>query len=558
MRALLLTSQIELPGTSFKPKHHIHYDYHASQNGLLSGCDKLPNDLKIDTLLFTGTHGNFNGTARLNGIPEADVVRLADGLQRKNKSRVKNIVFDCCDSAYFVPHFNNILDDEGVVYCNLSDGRLHIILDFLSDYQTYKKLTIGIVLFNIVSTMAKSDAIIKSDMIDDYVISYPAIYLKKSNTLYYHGQADQRLIDNLKSKKITVVEIPVLNDYLDKLLQSETPIEEELDTLTLTNNGLSDWYDLKQNLLLLEDKPSAFSDTELKMKLLALFEKHFKDKEKMSVEQYTKILFPLAKRLAKEGLNPIRILAMAACQYRLGYENDADIDIFSEAISQVLQVEFATNLLQIELTSELEKTPKPTALQLKNIEDHLRKYGKVILGDKFLQPLECIIQKILPKVSEIPSMQARSESKPIDVKAPRVTKPIEMNWLKALLRASFAGFMLAICLYFAPLVGISLSFYTLGIAAVAFSCLHLLIDILVFNTKTDRLNHYVKNDISTINEEKLKCFMEGASTTLSSTMADTFNYRTWLYMQDYYAGIAATQSNRSELIESVQKCHLIQ
>lgn len=554
MRALLLTSQFELKKSSFKPNTHIHYDYNANKLKLLSDLDKL-SSLKVDTILLTGTHGNYAGTAHLNGIPEPDVVRFVDKLQQKNQGVVKNAVFDCCDSAYFIPHFKKLFDDEGVIYCNLSDGRQHHALHILNNYQTYQNLTLGIALFNIVSTMVKFDAMVKDNMEDEYVLTYPAVYQKKNNTLYYYGHADQNIIDNLTKKNITVVKMTVLNNYLDKLIESKTPIKEDIDKVA-SDIDLSDWHDLSHQLMRIEDKPSTMNDIVVKTKLLGLFAQHFKNKEKIRVEEYTKILFPLAQRLTKEGSNPIRILAMAACQYRLGHENTEDVDIFSEAISQVLQAEFATHLLQNELDKALAKTPQPSVTQWQDIEAHLRKYGKVVLGENLHQELEPILQKIVPpNIAESPAKKldvTPKKSPPKQSPMPDGAKSIKMNWFKALLHAAIVSIAVTACLFCAPWLGISLSVHVIGVVAIALGCLSVFKDILVCNAKPTQLKEFTQN-VSALSEDKLKSFLVGTLDTHTSTITNSFNYRTWLYMQDYYAGQAAKEMHQGELITTVEK-----
>jgi hypothetical protein len=531
MRALLLTSIINLPNTAFKPKYHIHYDH---QDDLLARSDNLPEDLKIDTLLFSGTHGTFvPGNSELNDIPEADVVRLTDKLRQKNKGTLKNIVLDPCDSACFIPRFKNLLDNEGVIYCNISKGRQHNSIEIFKDYEIFKDLNLGITFFNLISLMAARDVEINDDVKEE--VTYPSIYQKNDNTLYYYGPANDEIIDYLRNQEINVVEIKNLNSYLEKLSLSKTPIEEGRDQLALTNECVNDWPKLNQPTL---------DNDEVKNKLIGLFAKHFKDKEKLSVEKYTKMLFPVARRLTKEGENPIKILAMAACQYRLGYQTEKDVTDFSNAISRELQTEFAFRLLQNELFKKLEKTPKPTPVQLKSIKEDLRAYGKVILGDKFLQPLEPIIDSLLPPATENPAVKTTIVDK---------TTIIKFNWLGAFKSAVLVGLVVAAGLYFAASIGISLSLISITKAALASSLLLLLKDVFVFRFKLTHLNQYTKNDISTINEEKLKSFMEGTKNTLKGSIASTFSYRGWYYMQDYYAGLAATENNCSELIGSVEK-----
>jgi hypothetical protein len=534
MRALALISKsIRIKESTFKPKNTVYYDYDRRQEPLHQ-CERLLSNSTIDTLLFTGTHGNFESDPRiLNGIPENDVVRLSNILKRKGTKSIKNIVMDCCDSAYFIPHFKDNLHDDGIIYCNLSDGRQHNVINLFKDYPLYKDLTLGIAMFNLVSMMNHADR-----NIGDNVLTYPAVYAKRSNTLYYHGQANRELIENLRSKGITVTEVRDFNSYLDKLLISRQPLEEEVDKILLNSDRLSDWDELCKTSR--TKKPvSTLSNRAIEEKLLRLLAESFKSKKNFNVRDCTKIAFPLAKRLARQGTDPISILARAACQYQQKHLNPIKVNLYYKAIATELQCNFATYLLTVELQKQLKKTPYPNDAQWRKIKSHLERYGEQILDSYQKKHLTSIMNEVMPEKSDV-----------------KISSSIlAFHWINSCLKASMVGASVGLALYSAQFIAITFSLTTIGLAALAVSSVYLLKNLIQHKLKTSGLSEYENykpRQISLMDENRLKSFIDGTQTSMSQRINSVFTYRDWRHMRDYYAGQCANETHQEGLIQKVR------
>lgn len=62
-----------------------------------------------------------------------------------------------------------------------------------------------------------------------------------------------------------------------------------------------------------------------------------------------------------------------------------------------------------------------------------------------------------------------------------------------------------------------------------------------------------QHEISSKNKQRLQAFLDGAENSYTQQGKSLFFYRDWRYAQDYYAGVAANEEQKTELIDSVKK-----
>lgn len=539
MRPLVLSTSIQLKN---KPKIHIHYD---NQDQLLTRI-KAHRDRNIDSLFFTGGHGDFN-TKRLNELSEKTVKSVCKILKDKNINPINTLLMDPCDSAYFIPHFNDLLDKNAVVYCNLSDGRQHHVLNIFSNYQHYKTLTLGMGLFNLVSILMNQEQ--QAGIPGPF--TYPAVYTKNNKTLYYYGEVNQNIIKHLQQKGILVVKIDNENDYLDKLLVSQLPLAEEIYSL---RNRNKDWCDLTK----ISNRDKTLNDDDVLAKLNNLFKEHFKNKNNISTEQYVKLLFPIARRYAKKGSNPIRLLAKAACLYQLNHTSKKELNTYYYLISKTLQIEFTLNLLRSEFQSQITQLPaSATKTHYQSIITQLKKSGLNYLGDSFKSDIANIINKIIDEQSA-PIRQYLSKASNGEVSiAQNKKKQFIPRWLKSLLLATSLGSGFGLALKVGGgILAISFSWMAIGIGSGVVMGATLLGETLFNRLKQSGLKQYKaysKTQIATANKNQLHAFLDGATNTYTSQIKSCFSYRDWRFMRDYYIGATAKESQEEQLISSVQK-----
>ena len=99
-------------------------------------------------------------------------------------------------------------------------------------------------------------------------------------------------------------------------------------------------------------------------------------------------------------------------------------------------------------------------------------------------------------------------------------------------------------------IGLFLTMTILVVTATTGFLMHQFIE----KQKTFGLKEYqnTKEDLSGIQQIKLKAFMDGATPTLYNKLTSLFSYRDWRYMRDYYAGCAAKEVEKEKLIGKVK------
>ncbi|MBN9289347.1 MAG: hypothetical protein BGO43_12125 [Gammaproteobacteria bacterium 39-13] len=520
MRALALTTVYKIKNP---PQYHIAYE---NRKVFDEGVEGLPRQITIDTLLFTGGHGNFHtNPKKLNEIDAPRIDAFCQRLQRINNGTIRNIVIDCCDSACFIPNFKSLLADDGVIYCNLSDGRQHNIVEIFKNFKNYQSVTLGIALFNLISIMMDNDKCIGDD-----VLSYPAIYTKKNNTLYYYGDANDGLINELKKDGVKIVKITNQNEYLDKLLYSEMPLTEGQDKIT--DDRLADWQNLRNR-----GTKKALADNDVEMKLLKLCKTFFPKNEKISIEDYVRNLFPLAKRYAKNGTDPIRLLANVLCKHKLNRLDDKEQKKNYALIGHILHKEFALTLLRSEWNTIVTQSQASLTLaEFAQARAKLRKRGLTILGEEHEKEVNGILETV---IAELPLRHLRMGYWPAG-------------------RSLMVGIGVGIAIAFLPALGVtmSLSWTGIGIISALVSSGMQLSEFLKFQLKTNTLAKYKSaTKITSLlsQKERLEAFLDGAQNTYQQQIRSCISYRDWRYMQDYYAGQCANETQDRQLIEWVGK-----
>lgn len=568
MRDLAFTTSIRFQTLTNNPSHQIHYNPGASIEAQLSG---LPKNSELNTLFFTGGHGLFAGRPlRFNELSPHSIDQIIETVSNKN-GKVETIVADCCDGAAFIPKFKELLDDKkGVMLANVSDGRAHNVGELFQQYPNLRNHTIGMAMYDIISYAALCmDDTLRAAGI---AITYPAIYVKKDNTLYYHGDEDLNIIEYLKHKNINVKKIDDLNKYMHKLLVIQTPVERHEKQFSVDSPIWQEYAHLINRIAANENVDALkLNDDALVQKLLTYLKFFFPDKSKLKTEDYTRRLLSLTTHLAKAGSNPIHLLARAACQYRLEGQQEKDIQVFEQAIMLELNINVAKRLVWDALAKEMEKENfDKDSPQLKR---RLIRHANLVFSKSHRGTSTQIVDEVLALLNEKPSKPVIPDTPdtPVTPDTPIIKpKPINPNTIAKPARASniwqarmLINPVLMAVLTFALLKWTpALSFFAIGTAAtllpllpVVMGLFSLGLEYFIHKKKCDGLNKYYQtNDIQLENskQDKLKAFLDGASNTYTNQFKSHFRSRDWQYAQDYYAGAKAAEDKQSELIMRVK------